>query len=157
MASAAVEVNYYLAGVLFYYPNPHEIRVYKDGQFYSLPEAYNQGMLSQENLRDIQSFHQIQEKKSGMYSYYIEKSYCTATLDDDFSDHVVIITLNYLAGYYAEPQFIEFVYSDFEFISYGAGDKKIFKLTLSEHSKEEVLSVIKLLEKRDDIFSAEPE
>ena len=91
----------------------------------------------------------------------IEKVYCEATIDDDFTDNEILIVVT------PENNFREYAVNDFSAI--GCIDIedltiepkedelcRIFHLTLSVHSKQNVLDSIKMLEEREDIYSAEP-
>ncbi len=90
-----------------------------------------------------------------------EKVYCNATLDEDFSDNeIVIVTMRqyrnneYTVSDFSEIDCIEI--RDWWYDEDDPTEDRIILLTLSIHSKENVLSAIKILEKRDDICSAEP-
>lgn len=91
----------------------------------------------------------------------IEKVYCEATLDDDFTDNEILIVVT------PENNFREYTVNDFSAIGCieiedltiepKEGELcRIFHLTLSVHSKKNVLNSIKILEERNDIYSAEP-
>ena len=47
-----------VAGVIFHYNSGQSILVWHDGAFYSLPNAYEQGLLTAENIRAIHIQHQ---------------------------------------------------------------------------------------------------
>ena len=46
-----------VAGYLFKLPNAEEIWVYKNQNYYSLTEAYNSGILSKEDIRELSEIH----------------------------------------------------------------------------------------------------
>ena len=110
-----------------------------------------------------------------------EKTYCIASLEEEFTDNEVVITITNEESL----KFKEYTNSDFsafnctEVLELTEGFKekiesqmnetyngnmpinletfnRMFKLTLGFRSKSYVLNVIKELEKRDDIKSAEP-
>jgi len=116
------------------------------------------------------------------YSGYDEKVYCKLTLENEFSDELILAVLTREATLrfkaYTAEDFPEIPNVRVEEITEGsaaivkrqleagvvedrhminvAGYKRILKLTLEEKGKENVLSVIKQLERRNDIISAEP-
>ncbi len=91
----------------------------------------------------------------------INKVYCDATLEDGFTDNEILIVLT------PDNNFREYTVNDFsniecieiEDLTIEPKEGKlcrILHLTLSVHSKQNVLNSIKALEERDDIYSAEP-
>ena len=63
---AAVPGKDVVAGIEFFYGYASfTLRVWKEGQFYSLTEAYNQGFLTQENLESIS----MGQSSTGNYYY----------------------------------------------------------------------------------------
>lgn len=91
----------------------------------------------------------------------IEKVYCEATLEDDFTDNDILLVMM------PEYNFREYTVNDFSSIGCieiedltiepKEGELcRIFHLTLATHSKQNVLDAIETLEERDDIYSAEP-
>lgn len=106
-----------------------------------------------------------------------DKRYCTATIDDYFSDNEIIVVMNDGAdnvSIYDKNDFLEAEIEKTEeltqtlkdiLLSGSAEDNNMFvkenfrsilKLTLTQHDKQRVLDTIKVLEKRTDILSAEP-
>lgn len=98
-----------------------------------------------------------------------KKSYCSATLEDEFADDTIIVVLTNEAsnsGYsYTVDDFKDIDCCGVKDLTAGIQESvsynkdtfnKILQLTLSSHGKENVLRSIKTLEKRDDIKSAEP-
>ena len=91
----------------------------------------------------------------------VDKVYCEATLDDEFTDNeiLVIITPENNFEEYTADDFSEIGCIDVEDLSIDPEEDKlcrILHLTLSIHSKENVLNAISILEEREDIYSAEP-
>lgn len=91
----------------------------------------------------------------------IEKIYCTATLEDDFYDNEILIVLmpEYNTATYTAADFSEIACIDLKELTASVvpGEPtRIFLLTIPGHSKQNVLDAIKELEKRPDIYSAEP-
>lgn len=113
------------------------------------------------------------------------KYYCHATLEDEFADDKVIIMLNSeeslklkdytvedfsdIATVYSVTELTSYTkellkknYSD-EYLTQNTNTRDLDKfnsilcLTLNEHSKQNVLDVIRILEKKDWIISAEPD
>ena len=91
----------------------------------------------------------------------IEKVYCEATLEDDFTDNDILLVMT------PENNFREYTVNDFSNIGCIEIEDltnkpkegklcRILHLTLDTHSKQNVLDSIKILEERDDIYSAEP-
>ena len=89
------------------------------------------------------------------------KIYCNATLDDDFTDNDILVIMT------PENNFREYTVEDFSDIgciqikdlTIGPTEGRlcrILHLKLEEHSKQNVLDAIKILEQRDDVYSAEP-
>ena len=46
-----------VGGVMFHYRDGNSIEVWKDGEFYSLEEAYDKGHVSIENLQEVAERH----------------------------------------------------------------------------------------------------
>lgn len=118
----------------------------------------------------------------GMEERSEKKTYCEATLEDDFSDDKVIIVLNKEAT----RKFITYKPKDFSEVNCIAIDdltkftvgwvqkqiygekteekmlvniekfRRILSLELKDKSKENVLKAVKVLEKRGDVISANP-
>lgn len=105
------------------------------------------------------------------------KRYCTATIDDGFSDNEIVVVMNDSAENvitYDKTDFPEVKLENVkdltqtlkDMLCSGEADdnkmfakenfKSILKLTLSQHDKQNVLDTIKVLEKRSDILSTEP-
>ena len=120
---------------------------------------------------------------SAQQEVFEEKIYCKATIDDDFTDDRVIIVLNLETTRqfreYTTEDFPEIDCAQVYDLSAPIVDwvetqlaiepvpsepmlvditefRRILSLELREKSKENVLRAIKLLEKRDDVLSAEP-
>ena len=98
-----------------------------------------------------------------------EKSYCTATFDKEFSDNEIIVVLSHsisISGkHYSVNDFAEIDCSCVDDLTYGLFESgksneekfnRILMLTIKNVGKENVLEAIKILEKRKDILSAEP-
>lgn len=96
-----------------------------------------------------------------IYAEAYEKQYCSATIEDNFTDNEIIIVTMPSSNYYD--------YNNSSFSEVGCIEIKeltskiepntlsrIIKLTIAEKSKQAVLNAIQILEKRPDIYSAEP-
>lgn len=96
-----------------------------------------------------------------------EKVYCTATIDDDFTDDCVIVVLqSSISGVNKvhKPEFFKGV--DVESIEdltwrennfeVGENFRQILKINLKTHSKQNVLDAVAALEKLRGIYSASP-
>lgn len=96
----------------------------------------------------------------------IEKVHCNATLTDNFSENEILIVLNKEISRKLE---IDIAFNDIDYLqvedltsSYDSEEKmndnfrKIYKMSLKNSSKDNVLNTIKKLEKLDFIYSAEP-
>jgi len=102
-----------------------------------------------------------------------EKIYCTATLDEDYVDNVVVVVIDKYVGSINKEYTIDFFdgnedIASIEDLTRVTGDPhklgidvenyhQILKVTLKTHSKENVLNVIKEFEKIDGIKSASPD
>ncbi len=98
-----------------------------------------------------------------------EKTYCSATLEDDFADDVIMVTITNAVSIgskrYTADDFVSINCIDVNDIFAGAELKehynpskfhRILALTISNPSKQNVLDAIDILEQRDDVLSAEP-
>ncbi len=90
----------------------------------------------------------------------LQKEYCTATVDEDFSPDKVIVEL------FPEYESVDYTVESFADVGctklyerWRADDDfiKSFVLTIDKDSKENVLEMIKVLEKRDDVYCAYPD
>ena len=52
-----MDIDIEVAGSVFHYTDPIEITVWKDGEFYTLQEAYDQNLLTKEQIATIASIH----------------------------------------------------------------------------------------------------
>ena len=89
------------------------------------------------------------------------KVYCTATLDDEFSDNKVIVVINPKNNFdlYNTANFADIGCIAIKDLSVNVQEgelSRILSLTLEINSKKNVLYAIKILETRSDIYSAEP-
>lgn len=87
--------------------------------------------------------------------------YCTATVDQSFSDNEIIVVINaaYNDRLYTAESFSEIGCVEITELTHNVnlGDRsRIIKLTIAENSKEGVLEAIEQLEQREDVYSAEP-
>ena len=46
-----------VAGIAFQYSNANQLRVWKNGTFYTLEQAYEEGLLSRSNIRSVRNCH----------------------------------------------------------------------------------------------------
>jgi hypothetical protein len=144
-----------VAGIVFEYGNANRMNIYSGGKVYSVTDAYENGAVSYDGLVAI-------------YKQYYEgrlrgKAICNATMDEIFDDNEIIVTLNkyfcyddYSLSNFEEYGCVEMTSGTYKAYKLAPGATRILKLTLSEHSKENVLDVIKKLEERDDVYKAEP-
>ena len=176
--------------------------VYYQGTLYRIEKAYEIGVLTEEDLESLFASGTLliydtvePDEEADMPDTIDKKTYCTATLDDDFTDNEIIIVMTkpasiigreYTTSDFAEVDpisvktltFDKNIESDIETLTaqymesypeYYAQKKAleevrkkydtfhlILLLELPEHSKQNVLDCIKILEQRDDILSAEP-
>ncbi len=90
------------------------------------------------------------------------KIICTYTLEDEFEDNKILVIV------YPQWNQKEYTVDDFTQISCIAIEEifkpkqnespsRIFELTLDQHSKENVLECIRILEQREDVYCAEPD
>ena len=52
-----------VVGIIFHYGSTNEIKVWKDGNFYSVQEAYDQGLLTREQVQTLADVHNNKEYK----------------------------------------------------------------------------------------------
>ncbi len=91
----------------------------------------------------------------------IERFHCTATLDQEFTDNEIVIMVmpDYNFTPYTQNDFSEIGCVEIRELTRDVEENivnRIILLTLSTHSKQNVLNAIASLELRDDIYSAEP-
>ena len=99
-----------------------------------------------------------------------DKVYCNATIEDEFAEDRVVVVVKQKSGttIFTEHDFAEIDVVAVENLSYPQedaaihsagqeGEKIILSLTLRDSGKRNVLNAIKLLEKREDVISAEPD
>ncbi len=91
----------------------------------------------------------------------LEKVYCQATMDDDFTDNEILIITMPFANFkeYNVEDFESINCINIEEISYNIKENvlcRIIELTIDGHNKQNVLEAIKILEDRNDIYSAQP-
>lgn len=158
-----VIVKYTVFGLTFDYSSSHQILIYKRGidYFYTIREAaHYDKILSKEFVREIYIAYYSASLKLK------EKRYCTATVDDDFSENQIFIAVH--------SEFNEYPYTeqDFDFIGCTkveeiaavgdigpngeASQYRLLLLTLNQSSKQNVLSAVKRLEAELDIHTAGP-
>ena len=90
-----------------------------------------------------------------------EKVYCTATMNDDFTDNevLIVVTPDNNSTEYSVDDFSDVGCVSLTELSIGTSEdslSRIIKLTLSTNSKQNVLNAIHQLELRNHIYSAEP-
>ena len=152
-------VEHIVHGYLFAYSSTHTMTIYKDGQVYTLPEAYEQGALNAHQVLDLYLIYADQEGYLGQRNP--EKVYCSATVQDDFKDNrIIIVTFSEYNLYsYTVEDFAEIGCIALQNLWYDQEDLtkvRIISLTLGEQSKQNVLDCIKILQQRIDLKSVEP-
>ena len=172
-----------IAGKEFTWGSREAVQVWRDGSFYRLQQAYEDGLLTQQN---IDAIHALYYAKHGFSTLALdefeEKIITEISVDDDFSDELILVGLSRNATFsfkqYSAEDFPEIGNVDVEEITkdaaeivrnqFESGDeieghlinvaefRRILKLTLHEKGKENVIDAIRQLEKRDDILCAQP-
>ncbi len=164
------EYEYLYDGNLFWYPTSGQLTVYRDGELRtaSIEYAYLQGWFTPAQIDQLYSIHR--EKNMRHYEYwrkpeYIESKYTILDMVGCRDDQI------YLTVYPAFPCVSYGEYTPIYFREVGCiavelveripaekGQPGLYKLrlTLDQHSARNVLECIKILEQRDDFYSAEP-
>lgn len=160
--------------------------VYKDGKVCSLAQAYREGMVIDKDLKSIVKYYDSRFWKE-------EKIYCQTTIDDNFTDDIVIVVMSHKLS----MKFKDYTEEDFANIGcekikdYSDASRKLVKekldamknspdgslaeadlikyknvkeydycdilgIVLKDNGEDKVLEAIRILERRDDIISAEP-
>ncbi len=91
----------------------------------------------------------------------LEKVYCQATIDDDFTDNEILIITMPFANYkeYIPEDFANINCIGIEELSCNIKEDDLcrtIELTIEGHSKQNVLEAIDILESRNDIYCAQP-
>ncbi len=121
-------------------------------------------------LSDVPEDQALSENKDTNKIPQEEKIYCTATLEDEFKTSEVVLTLKAsVSNPYVVSDKVNFSNPDYEYVLWKnryqkdtakkvdfSGYQQIFLISLSVHTKENVLRVIKELEQLDYVYSAEP-
>ena len=131
--------------------------LYKNNEFISLADAFTQGLISEDELAKAHKSY----VEANYAQYYKQSS--TATADDSLALEYVTI--------YIQPGYNNKTYTVEDFVDVGATKIEVnesaiekeptkigrkVKIYLNVDSKEDIVSVIKTLENRDDVFYAEP-
>lgn len=132
----------------FVYPNTQPMNILHDGKLYLLEEAYNIGLITDEDL------------------YLLSKRcrpVCKATLDDEFDTKRILVKVM------PSSNFKEYTPEDFSEINcikvedlFNTGYKegeldRWMVLTIKSYSKRTILKAIDKLEQRDDVYYAQPD
>ena len=135
----------------------HKPMLYKNDEFISLADAFTQGLISEDELAKAHKSY----VEANYAQYYKQSS--TATADDSLALEYVTI--------YIQPGYNNKAYTVEDFADVGATKIEVnesaiekeptkigrkVKIYLNVDSKEDIVSVIKTLENRDDVFYAEP-
>ena len=134
-----------VGGLDFVYERIPPLVILCDGERHRLPEAYEKGLIDDEELYKI---------------FKSCKRVCTKTLDQDFYDNQISLWIMpsyndrvYTVEDFAEVNCIEL--RDYGSECNGKLDRHL-KLTIEGNSKENVLQAAQILTQRDDIYLAEP-
>ena len=61
LAQVITEVE--IAGVKFSYPNSNQIHIWSDGNYYTMPEAYEKGLIGYFDLHVIRHIYEKEQQK----------------------------------------------------------------------------------------------
>ena len=136
----------------------HKPMLYKNDEFISLADAFTQGLISEDELAKAHKSY----VEANYAQYYKQSS--EATVDLNFA-------LDYV-NVYIQPGYNNKAYTVEDFADVGATKIEVYesaiekeptkigrtiKIYVNADSKEDIVSIIKTLESRDDIFYAYPE
>lgn len=143
-------------GYLFSYSSGRTMTIYKDGACYSLPKAYEQGVIDAKQVLDLNLI-----RYGSVRVRDPEKDYSEAKLEYDFDDQEIIIVVfpEYNLYSYAVEDFFEIGCVDIRDLTVKVTAGKLCRtlsLTLPVKNKQNVLKSIQILQLRGDIYSAEP-
>ena len=135
----------------------HKPMLYKNKEFISLADAFTQGLISEDELAKAHKSY-----VEANYSRYYKKS-STLTASDSFALEYVLV--------YIQPGYNNKAYTVEDFADVGATKIEVkesaiekeptkigrtIKIYLNVDSKEDIITIIRTLESRDDVFEAEP-
>jgi hypothetical protein len=146
LGTAGITVTEVAAGITFVSPSPmHRIQVWNDGNFYSLTKAYEDGLLTKEDLVKI--------KRIDAVKWQIPDP------DGDFMDDTVLVLLTEQASIvgkeWTPADFLEFEFSAVK-DQFFIGARQYLVLRLAEPGRENVLRAIYQLMGRADVYIAQP-
>ena len=151
----------YIDDVEFIYCSSNEYSAWKDGEFYSLEELYENNEITKEELSKIsKSLHEYELSK------YEEKVLCNVTMEDKFKTDQILVGLSaeisapgktFDKDFFVINGIEEVVDKSSEPNQYNSNPYRNYvNLILKNVTKEEVITIIKLLEKIPGIRYAEP-
>ena len=154
--------RYDTAGYRFIYPDSRVIRIWNDGNFYTITEAYEMGLIVEDDVASINYLFQDFEFKEP-YFIYQEKSIDYIYLIQDFNEDSVFVNLDsgicregkefdvrFFRG--VEIDYIKLVLSQ----NTTQGYTPAYRLDLKHPSKENVLEACKTLMNIDGVVRARP-
>ena len=152
-----------VAGVVFNYPDSRVIRIWNNGKFYKMPEAYEMGIISFFDVLSIK-MQSLSLNPQEPYFIYEEKNHKNYTLDDEFNGEKIYVYIDRSLSRRGK----EFSEEFFASIDIEADVKEIrdssspydypewcqkFTIVFKEPSKEKALEYCSILIKIDGIRS----
>jgi hypothetical protein len=161
-----------IAGITFVYPDTNTIRAWKDGIFYNLQDAYALGLLTQEDIQSIHDRYSDSKPASPpVETMWEEKIYWKGSIEEDFDGNTVLLIMDKNVGapnkVHEKSFFGDIEIESIKDLSALTGDinskginwaiwRQLLAIKLPGDNKENVVNVIRHLEKIEGIRSAEP-
>lgn len=80
-------------GIFFSLHSVHEIMIFKDNQLIDFVDAYNDGFLTREDLRSLQNKNLSDYTLDDLILGFNEKTIWGGSIDEDFDDQTIIVTI----------------------------------------------------------------
>ena len=159
-----------IAGYTFEYPDSRVIRIWNNGKFYKMAEAYENGLINEENIKAIKFKSTFIVHLDPIFVYE-EKEYCDYSEYDHprqglyewFSDSEVLIfidtNLSREGKIFSEEFFQGVAISDIHYLknNNSSTNRLLIMITLTEPSKENVKKAISILETKEGIQKCIPQ
>lgn len=156
--------EYSVAGTNFKYQDSRVIKIWNNGTFYDIADAYDKGLINYVNLLLIK-FRSLFLKCEKPLFIYQNKHYVDISIEDEFAGNCVLVMLDkgisgvnkiHSKEFFAGVE-IDFIY-DLSYTDEPVSEdekenwQQTLALYLSQNSKEKVLEAVDILEKIDGIY-----
>lgn len=157
--------RYDTAGYRFIYPDSRVIRIWNDGEFYTITEAYEMGLIVEDDVASINYLFQGFEFKEP-YFIYLKKDIVGVNIFQDFNGIYIRAILDpgiCRRGKEFDIRFFRGVELDRIELRDEQGPAnsdtcaQIYHLYLANPSKENLVEAIKVIQKIDGVRRAEPD